>query len=143
MIPQLLVVLACVASATAKSIDLNTYTFDEYIKDFRLKFSYAELPVRKEAFLKEIARVQAHNARNASWTEGINKYSVMTSGEKKAFMGYHKGKAHNSKGMLKNEKSLPENFKAKSIRDLPTQVDWRTKDVVTSVKDQGHCGSCW
>lgn len=26
---------------------------------------------------------------------------------------------------------------------LPTQVDWRESSVVSPVKDQGHCGSCW
>jgi cathepsin L len=66
----------------------------------------------------------------------------MTKGEKLATKGRNKSVARSQKPLY--EKPLPSNFVLKPVSELPSQVDWRnTPNVVSPVKDQGHCGSCW
>ena len=143
MFSKVVLVALGASMAAAKTVDLTNYTFDNYLADFKLNFPASELESRRATFMSELARVRAHNAKNLSWKEEINQYSVLTNKERLAFKGRNGGVAQTQGKMLKAGKPLPDNFVMKPLEHLPKEVDWRTKHVVSAVKDQGHCGSCW
>jgi hypothetical protein len=127
MLSKVIIALLLAAPATArrpKSHELEGYSFEKFAKDYNLEYSGAELASRKALYDLEFARVQAHNAKNLTWKEGINKYSAFTVQEKKSSFGRHKGVAARQAKMLKSQ-SL--DFQVKSAEELPASVDWREK----------------
>jgi C1A family cysteine protease len=131
-----------VSSSLTVTTGLESYTFEKYIAEFKHNYNGKELGIRKAIFEKELADVIAHNSRKHSWKRGINKFSAMTEQEKPSTFGLNK--AVDRSHVPKYQKALPSNFKLKDVSELPLSVDWRSKtNVVSAVKDQGHCGSCW
>ena len=109
--------------------------------EFKLKLTKGtdEYFNRETLFLQELARVKLHNSMNKSWKEGVNKFSAMTVAEKNSLQGFSKAvkKAHEPK----NQKDF--DLQVRDVHNLPESVDWRSKPVISPVKDQGACGSCW
>ncbi len=134
-----LALLAIVANAT-QDLQYENYTFEKFLQEFNLKYSPSEMATRRTLFENELQRVRAHNSKNASWKEGMNKFSAMTASEKKAINGRNKRSA---KVPLPNAQPLPADFVVEDVERLPRSVDWRKEGIVNVVKDQGHCGSCW
>lgn len=101
--------------------------------------SYAtqeEFQLRYGQFKRNMALIRSHaiNEPESTFTLAPNHLADYTVEEYRNMLGYKK---------VNKEASNKPFFKADPLRDVPESVDWREKNAVTPVKDQGQCGSCW
>lgn len=147
-----LALLAVPASATCVAREgtfdcsgyLADYTWEQYQQDFDKAYnSITELSSRKGIFARNLEMVKAHNAQpEKTWWATVNEFTDLTNDEFRAIRTGHSPDTRNL-----NRVSL-----SAKLSDLPDSVDWRKEDprpgqttsgVVTPVKNQASCGSCW
>jgi len=120
--------LLCAAVAMAKD-----QAWEDYKLEFNKQYTPEEEPIRYANWQKDVTEVELHNAMYGhEFTQAVNEMSDLSEEEyKQLYLTLRV--PEKSEGTLWTPKDEP----------LPNDVDWRSQGMVTAIKNQGQCGSCY
>mmetsp|Transcript_83333 Transcript_83333/g.222841 ORF Transcript_83333/g.222841 Transcript_83333/m.222841 type:complete len:373 (+) Transcript_83333:89-1207(+) len=140
-------VCGAVLRGSKTALELESYTFEDFERDFARKYDTEERENRRKIVEKNLEFVRTHNKKQgATWTAGVNELTDRTEEEfEREFTGLDSGMRFAGRGRAVSHLSHRVNVTKvnTTAKQLPASVDWRQKGVVTPVMRQGACGSCW
>ncbi|KXZ49648.1 hypothetical protein GPECTOR_20g505 [Gonium pectorale] len=128
---QLLEAQANPLGAFKQWVQRHSKSYADDVKEFEARF---------KVWLDNLEYVLAYNARTTSHWLHMNHLADLSTVEYQSrLLGYD-----NAARMARNHlKSSTFKYADVDVDSLPTSIDWRAKNAVAEVKNQGQCGSCW
>lgn len=117
-------------------IDVEESMFNEFIEKYKKTYEGGEYKRRFNIFRDNMKKVRLLNKHEQGTGKyGVTQFADLSPEEFSVYLGY-KSELRNP-----NLKKMPM-AKIPDV-ELDPQFDWRQKGVVSEVKNQGQCGSCW
>lgn len=136
------IALATLNGCLGLKTEFAEHLFNQFKKNHDKQYLGAEHNHRFSIFQKNLETIEKHNSEYSmgmhTYRLGINHFADLTVQEFKNFyLGTRLSLRQNTTKSLTTFQTLP------SWMQVPRDIDWRKHDIVTPVKNQAQCGSCW